>query len=51
MFDEGKKPDVEKGLRDAAWDDDRAFFMDLYARIDNHALVGKDTQEPYDLNS
>jgi len=50
MFESGKKTEVEKGLVDAANEDDVAFFLDLRATIEAHALVCSDTQATYDLN-
>jgi len=50
MFESGKKTEVEKGLVEAAKDDDVAFFLDLRATIEAHALVCSDTQATYDLN-
>lgn len=50
MFDAGKKIEVERGFVEAANDDDLAFFLDLRATIEAHALVEVDTQANYDLN-
>lgn len=50
MFDAGKKTEVDRGFLEAAQDDDLAFFLDLRATIEAHALVDIDTQASYDLN-
>lgn len=50
MFKAGKKLEVERGFVEAAADDDVAFFLDLRATIESHALVDIDLQENYDLN-
>lgn len=50
MFDTGKKIEVERGFAEASNDDDVAFFLDLRATIEAHALIDIDTQESYDLN-
>ena len=50
MFEGGKKIEVERGFVEAANDDDVAFFLDLRATIEAHALVQVDTQANYDLN-
>jgi hypothetical protein len=50
MFEPGKKIEVERGFVEAANDDDVAFFLDLRATIEAHALVNPDTQATFDLN-
>ena len=50
MFDTGKQLEVERGFAEASNDDDVAFFLDLRATIEAHALIDIDTQESYDLN-
>lgn len=50
MFDTGKQLEVERGFAEASNDDDVAFFLDLRATIEAHALIGIDTQANYDLN-